>query len=193
VAELERIHPATRREWRDWLEAHHDTSAGAWVTQWRSVTGRPRVEYPDLVEEALCFGWIDGQRKTIDDERTVIRMTPRRPRSAWARSNKERVARLVTGGQMTDAGLRVIERAKADGSWDVLDDVDALIIPEDFEAALATDEPARRHFAAFPPSAKRAILYWIKSAKRPDTRQRRIAETVRLAAQNKRGPGQTSG
>jgi uncharacterized protein YdeI (YjbR/CyaY-like superfamily) len=188
VGELAQVHPETRREWRDWLAANHETSPGVWLVMWRTATGRRQMTYDDAVEEALCFGWIDGQTNTLDDERSTMRMTPRKPTSAWARSNKERVDRLMADGQMTEAGLRAIETAKANGSWSILDDVDALVVPDDLRSALAADEQARGHFEAFPPSAKKQILYWIKSAKRPETRERRIAEAVRLAAQNIRAP-----
>jgi uncharacterized protein YdeI (YjbR/CyaY-like superfamily) len=188
VVEYERIHPETRAEWRDWLEAHHDRRPGVWVIQWRTATSRRRLSYEELVEEALCFGWIDSTMKKLDDERSMITMTPRRPRSVWSRSNKDRVERLIFEGRMTETGLRTVEAAKRNGSWEALDDVDAMILPDDLVAALATDERARLHFEGFTPSRRRMILYWIKSAKRTETRARRIAEAVRLAADN-RSPG----
>jgi uncharacterized protein YdeI (YjbR/CyaY-like superfamily) len=188
VGELAQVHPETRDEWRAWLAANHDTMPGVWLVMWRTGTGRREITYEEAVEEALCFGWIDGQANSLDDERSMMRMTPRKPTSAWARSNKERVERLIAGGQMTEAGLRAIATAKANGSWTILDDVDALVIPDDLQSALAADEQAHSYFEAFPPSAKKQILYWIKTAKRPETRQRRIAETVRLAASNIRAP-----
>jgi uncharacterized protein YdeI (YjbR/CyaY-like superfamily) len=187
----ERIHLETRAEWRAWLEAHHDTSQGVGLVHWRAASGRSRLSYDDIVEEALCFGWIDGRMNRLDDDRSVILMTPRSPRSTWARSNKERVERLIAEGRMTDAGLLVVATAKANGSWTVLDDIDALVVPDDLAAALAANEHASRHFDAFPPSARKMILYWIKSAKRVETRQRRIAETVRLAAINVRAASQS--
>lgn len=186
MAEHERIHPETRAEWRAWLEANHDTSRGVGLVHWRGATGRQRLSYDDIVEEALCFGWIDSRLNRLDDERAVLLMTPRSPRSIWARSNKVRIERLISEGRMTDAGLRIVAIAKANGSWTALDDVEALIVPDDLALALAADERARRHFDAFPPSAKKTILHWIKSARRVETRQRRIAETVRLAAVNVR-------
>jgi uncharacterized protein YdeI (YjbR/CyaY-like superfamily) len=189
VADHERLHPQTRSEWRAWLEAHHSTSPGVQLVQWRRSTGRQELSYDELVEEALCFGWIDSKAATLDADRSTITMTPRRPGGTWARSNKERVERLIADGRMTEAGLRVVEAAKADGSWTVLDDVDALFVPDDLGRALAADDQARRHFDAFPPSAKKMILYWVKTAKRPETRQRRIAETVRLAHDNVRAQG----
>lgn len=188
MVEYTRIHPETRAEWRDWLEVHHDHCAGVWVIQWRTVTGRRRLSYDELVEEALCFGWIDSMMKKLDDERSMITMTPRRPTSGWSRSNKDRVERLLVEGRMAEAGLRTVEAAKKNGSWEALDDVDAMIVPDDLAAALATQERARLHFEGFTPSRKKMILHWIKSAKRAETRARRIAETVRLAADN-RFPG----
>lgn len=185
-----RIQPKTRTEWRRWLTSNHDTCDGVELVQWRTSTGRPRLSYEDIVEEALCFGWIDSRYQRIDDQRSSIIMTPRREKSIWAKSNKERVARLIEQGQMTDAGLRAIEVAKRNGAWTMLDDVEALVVPDDLASALAADRRAEQHFKNFPPSAKKQILYWIKSARRRDTRERRIAETARLAA-NGRRPGAT--
>ncbi len=188
MVEYERIHPETRADWRAWLEEHHDLCPGVFVVQWRSATGRPRVSYEELVEEGLCFGWIDSRAHRLDGQRSMITMTPRRAASKWSRSNKNRVERLIAEGRMAGAGLRAVEIAKANGSWEALDEVEALVVPDDLVAALAGNPPARLHFEAFTPSAKKLILEWIKSAKRSETRQRRIAETVRLAADN-RTPG----
>jgi uncharacterized protein YdeI (YjbR/CyaY-like superfamily) len=188
VVDYERIHPETRAIWRTWLEGHHDRSPGVWVVHWRTATGKRRLGYEELVEEALCFGWIDSRARGLDDERSMITMTPRRPASNWSRSNKVRVERLIAEGRMTAAGLRAVELAKTNGSWEALDDVEALIVPDDLAAALAGDPRARTNFEAFTPSVKRAILYWITSAKRAETRSRRIAQTVHEAADN-RAPG----
>jgi uncharacterized protein YdeI (YjbR/CyaY-like superfamily) len=186
VAELEQLHPETRAEWRAWLAAHHHDSPGVQLVQWRASTGRSQISYDDIVEEALCFGWIDSKANVLDEERAMITMTPRRPGGTWARTNKDRVDRLIADGLMTDAGLRLIEQAKADGSWTFLDDIEALIVPDDLDAALDRDPAARANFDAFPPSAKKQILYWIKTAKKPETRLRRIDETVTKAAENVR-------
>jgi len=159
MVEFERIHPASRGEWRSWLQAHHAASPGVWVVQWRTVTGRPRVPYADLVEEALCFGWIDSRTNQLDDERSMIMMTPRRLASTWAPSNKQRVERLIAQGRMTDAGLRSVEAARANGAWAFLDDVEAMVVPDDLLAALATNRRAQRSFESLPPSAKKSILY----------------------------------
>lgn len=192
MVEYEQIHPETRVQWRGWLEAHHDRSPGVWVVQWRTGTSCRRLSYEELVEEALCFGWIDSTMKKLDDERSMIAMTPRRPASVWSRSNKDRVERLTAQGRMTEAGLRVVQVAKRNGSWEALDDIDAMILPEDLVAALAADERARLNFDGFAPSRRKMTLHWIKSAKRAETRARRIAETVRLAADNQ-SPGSPTG
>jgi uncharacterized protein YdeI (YjbR/CyaY-like superfamily) len=181
-ADDERFQPADRAAWRAWLAANHATATGVWAVTYRRAAGKPVVEYADLVEEALCFGWIDSTGSTLDAERGMLRFTPRRRGSVWARTNKVRVERLIAGGSMTSAGLRAIEAARADGSWDALNDVDALIVPDDLAAALAGDVAAARGFAAMSASVQKPILFWVTSAKRPETRARRIAEILRYVA-----------
>jgi len=178
-----------RADWRQWLERNHATARGVWVISWRSHTGKARLAYDALVEEALCFGWVDSREQPVDDERLMQLVTPRRAGSAWARSNKERVARLERAGAMALAGRKVVEAAKADGSWSRYDSAEALQIPADLGSALAANAAAARNFDAFTDAAKRTILRRLIDAKRPETRQKRIAETVRLAATNeKAGP-----
>ena len=177
-----------RDAWRAWLEENHADAGGVWLVRPRREAGAS-LDYDALVEEALCFGWVDGRVQPIDDEQMMQLITPRRPGSAWASSNKQRVARLEADGRMTDAGRRIVEAAQADGSWSRYDSAEALEIPADLAAALAADELASTHFAAFSDAAKRSILRWLIDAKRPETREKRIAETVRLAAKNeKAGP-----
>jgi uncharacterized protein YdeI (YjbR/CyaY-like superfamily) len=159
-----------------------------WLVSWRPSTGKPRIEYHAVVEEALCFGWIDGHQKPVDDERIMNLLTPRKPGSAWASSNKRRVAKLEAAGLMADAGKRRVEAAQADGSWSRYDAAEALEIPSDLAAALAANKEAARNFAEFTDAAKRTILRWLIDAKRPETRAKRIAETVELAERNER-PG----
>jgi len=181
-ADDERFQPADLVAWRAWLAANHATATGVWVVTYRRTAGKPVVAYEDLVEEALCFGWIDSRPGKLDDERTMLRFTPRKRGSVWARTNKERVERLIAGGRMTEAGLRAIDAAKADGSWKALDDVDELRMPDDLAAALAGDPAAARGFDALSASAKKPLLFWVTSAKRPETRARRIAEVLRYVA-----------
>ena len=138
------------------------------------------------MEEALCFGWIDSKGNKLDDERSMLWLAPRKPGTGWSKINKDRVEKLMTDGLMMPAGLARVEAAKQDGSWNALDQVEALEIPPDLKKALAAYKTAKQYFDAFPRSAKRAILEWISNAKKPETRARRIEETVSLAAKNLR-------
>lgn len=183
---LPRFEAGSRAQWRRWLETHHRASAGVWLVTHKKGAGKPRVETADAVEECLCFGWIDSLPRKLDAERTMLLCTPRKPSSAWSRLNQERVARLTRLGAMSERGLEVVAAAKACGAWNALDEVEALLLPEDLSLALVPLEGAREHFEAFPRSVKRGILDWIRQAKRPRTRAARISETAELAAKNKR-------
>jgi uncharacterized protein YdeI (YjbR/CyaY-like superfamily) len=175
-----------RAEWRAWLEANHATATGAWLVTWRRGAGHPVLDYEDGVEEALCFGWIDSRGGRVDEQRSKLYYAPRKARSGWARTNKARVERLLAAGLMAPAGKAAIERAKANGSWTMLDDVENGVVPDDLRAALAAHPPAEEHWATFPPSARRVILEWVRQAARPETRAARIAETAERAARNER-------
>lgn len=177
---------ATRAEWRRWLPTNHARTAGVWVVTFKKHTGKPAPSYDELVEEALCFGWVDSRPGKVDADRTKLYFAPRKPGSGWARSNKERVARLTAAGHLQPSGQAVIDAAKADGSRTKLDAVEALTVPPDLATALAARPPAAAHFAAYPRSVRRGILEWIAQAKKPETRARRVAETATLAADNKR-------
>jgi uncharacterized protein YdeI (YjbR/CyaY-like superfamily) len=188
------LEPADRAEWRAWLEQHHATSSGVWVAVGKKGGTRTTLTYEELVQEALCFGWIDGVVNRLDADRFKQRLTPRRPGGTWSRSNKERVARLIEQGLMTPAGLAAVEAAQANGSWKLLDDVEDLVVPEDLAAALDTIPAAASFFAGLSPSPKKLILYWIGSAKRPQTRARRIEQTLQAAAEGRTpGPTDSSG
>jgi uncharacterized protein YdeI (YjbR/CyaY-like superfamily) len=187
--EGERFHPESRAEWRAWLAGHHDRSDEVWLVLWRQRSGRTGLTYEEAVLEALCFGWIDGKSAGLDDDRTMLRFSPRKRGSGWARSNKLRVERLLAEGLMTEAGLALIEEAKRDGSWTRLDAVEDLVVPDDLAAALASRPGARENWDGFPRSVRRAALLSIVEAKRPETRARRVAETARLTARGER-PGQ---
>jgi uncharacterized protein YdeI (YjbR/CyaY-like superfamily) len=174
-----------RATWRAWLEANHATARGAWLVTWRKGHG-PVLDYGEAVEEALCFGWVDSTGGRVDERRTKLYFAPRKERSVWSASNKERVARLTAAGLMRPAGIAVIERAKANGAWTALDEVEQGIVPPDLALALEANPPATERFAAFPWSARRAILVWIADAKRPETRAARVNETAVRAARNER-------
>jgi uncharacterized protein YdeI (YjbR/CyaY-like superfamily) len=178
------VHPLSRAEWRAWLEASYTRPDGVWLISYKKATGKPRFEYDEAVEEALCFGWVDSKPNKLDDERSLLWFAPRKAGTGWSRPNKKRVERMIASGQMTPAGLAKVEAAKKDGSWNALDGAEALDIPPDLAEALAAYPAATEHFAAFPCSAKRGILEWILQARTPETRSRRIEETARLAADN---------
>jgi uncharacterized protein YdeI (YjbR/CyaY-like superfamily) len=180
------IHPLSRAEWRAWLAENHTRTAGVWLVSYKKATGKPRFDYEEAVEEALCFGWIDSKGNKLDEERSLLWFAPRKGGTGWSKPNKERVEKLIAAGQMTPAGLAKVEAAKADGTWTALDSIEALEIPPDLAAALADHPPAADHFAAFPRSVKRGILEWISTAKTATTRTKRITETATLAAENKR-------
>lgn len=175
----------TRAAWRRWLAKHHATSAGVWLIYDKQSSGKRRLSYADAVEEALCFGWVDSRPNRLDEARYMQMFSPRKPRSPWSKLNQERVERLTAAGLMTPAGLAKVEQAKHDGSWSRFDGV-AQTVPPDLKRALASSAEARQYFAAFPPSSKRIILEWIASARTAPTREKRIAETVSMAAKNLR-------
>lgn len=176
----------TVEQLRAWLEEHHGQSDSMWLVTFKSSVAEKHVPYGALVDELLCFGWVDSQPGMVDDKRSKRRISPRNPKSAWSGINKEKVARLRKEGRMRASGEAVIARAEANGMWTFLDDVEEGIIPADLGDALDGYPYARQHFEAFPQSAKRAILEWIKQAKKDDTRKKRIEETARLAARNER-------
>jgi uncharacterized protein YdeI (YjbR/CyaY-like superfamily) len=183
------VHADDRATWHAWLEANHAASHGAWLVTWRRRSGRAGLDYEAAIEEALIFGWVDSTGGRVDDDRGKLYFAPRKPRSVWAASNKARVARLTAEGRMAPAGQAAVERAKADGSWEMLDSVERLEVPDDLAAALAARPPAAERFAAFPPSARKMLLGWVATAVRPATRAARIAEVAEAAARNERARG----
>lgn len=178
------VHPKSRAEWRKWLEENHTRNEGVWLIMYKKGTGKPRVDYAEAVEEALCFGWIDSKGNKLDDERSMLWMAPRKPKTGWSKLNKERIEKLIKSGLMTSAGLAKINAAKKDGTWNALDAIEALEIPPDLAKAFSKNKTAREYFDAFPRSVKRGILEWIASAKKPETRANRIEETVTKAEKN---------
>ena len=183
---LNAVHPLTRDEWRAWLHAHHQRDEGVWLVSYKKASGKPSLGYDAVVEEALCFGWVDSKLSKLDEHRTMLWLSPRKTKSAWSRPNKERVVRLIEQGLMHASGLAKIKTAQLDGSWAALDEVEQLLIPADLQEELARHPQATNHFAAFPRSAKRGILEWINQAKKPETRAKRVQETARLAQDNVR-------
>jgi uncharacterized protein YdeI (YjbR/CyaY-like superfamily) len=180
------IHPETRTVWRSWLEQNHTQTQGIWLISYKKGSGKPRFDYEEAVEEALCFGWIDSKPNKLDEERSLLWFAPRKPKTGWSKMNKDRVERLIQQGLMMPPGLAKVEVAKADGSWNALDAIEALEIPPDLAAALTACEAAKTNFEAFPKSVKRGILEWIAAARKPETRAKRIEQTAQLASENKR-------
>lgn len=184
VAERKTVRVKSAGELHRWFEKNHASSPGVWLVINKKDTPRPGVYYEEAVEEALCFGWIDGRLNPLDGDRYRLLFSPRKPGGTWAKSNKERVARLIEQGRMTSAGLAKIEAAKRDGSWDTLDVLDNLEIPPDLERALSGNRAARKTYESWTDSYKTRVIYWIVSAKREETRSKRVTQTVSAASEN---------
>ena len=181
--DYERVQVTSRAELRAWLTANHDRGEGIWLVTYKRTSGQPAPTYDDVVEEALCFGWIDSTVRRLDEERGMQLLTPRKATSTWAATNKARVARLAAENLIAEPGWAAIRVAQQNGSWTILDSVEALEVPADLAAALAEREGAAENFADFSATSQKGILWWIVSAKRAETRAGRIATTARLAAE----------
>jgi uncharacterized protein YdeI (YjbR/CyaY-like superfamily) len=169
----------SREEWEAWLEEEHETSSGLWLKFAKKGSGLDSVSPAEAVEVALCYGWIDGQAASVDEQHWLVRFTPRRPRSRWSKINRTRAEELIEKGRMRAAGLREIERAKADGRWDAAyEGQRSANVPDDLRAALERNDRAREAFSALSRADRYAILYRIEEAKRPETRSRRIEKFV---------------
>jgi uncharacterized protein YdeI (YjbR/CyaY-like superfamily) len=186
LADAPEVFAEDRATWRTWLETNHGGAAGAWLVTWRARSGKQGLPYEAAVEEALCFGWVDGTAGTVDEERGKLYFAPRKPNSGWAATNKARVERLIAEGRMAPAGLAAIERAKANGSWELLDSVERLEVPADLAAALDALPSAAANFAAFPPSARKQALASLVMARRAETRADRVRRISEAAARNER-------
>jgi uncharacterized protein YdeI (YjbR/CyaY-like superfamily) len=182
MKEFAKIQVESRAQLRAWLTQNHIQSESIWLVTFKKNKG-PFVGYDTIVEEAICFGWIDSRPAKLDDTRTMLLLSPRRAGSAWSKVNKERVEHLTRDGLIMPPGRKIIDQAKADGAWDRLNEVDALLEPSDLTQALEEVEGAQAMWARFPPSSRRGILEWINAAKRAQTRADRIAKTAILAAQ----------
>lgn len=181
--------PPTRAAWRAWLESQPERAEGIWVVFRKPTSSLEGPVYDELVEEALCFGWIDSTAAKFDDDRGKQFYSPRKARSFWAATNKARVARLTAEGRMTPAGSAVIEQAKANGIWELSDTVERLDVPADLAAALDALPGASANFAAFPPTARKQMLWWVVQAQRPATREARVTAVAEAAAENRRARG----
>jgi uncharacterized protein YdeI (YjbR/CyaY-like superfamily) len=184
----ETISPESREQWRQWLAKNHASAARVWLLIPKKSRSQKGVNLEAAVEEALCFGWIDSKQNPVNQKSYRLMFTPRKPNSIWSASNKQRVEKLIAQGLMTTAGLEKVEAAKKNGSWNALDNVEALKLPFDLQTALSLNPSAQKNFENFTISVKKQLLWWIQSAKRPQTRVDRIAKTVAEAEKGKRNP-----
>lgn len=182
--EIETFYPKSRQEWRDWLQDNHDKKQSVWLIYYKKQSNNPTVTYSEAVDEALCFGWIDSKSKPLDEHTFMQFFSRRKEKSVWSKVNKEKIERLTKGGLMTKAGFEIIEKAKQNGSWTILDEAEALTIPADLEHAFGARPNAKSYFLSLSRSDKRNILQWLTLAKREETRQKRIREIVELANQH---------
>lgn len=178
------FHARTRNEWRKWLAKNHQTEKSVWLIIYRKESTTPSVYYPEAVDEALCFGWIDSKPNKRDVESYYQFFARRNPKSKWSKVNKEKVARLLEQGLMQPAGLAMVELAKATGTWTALDEVEEGILPDDLKKRFSKSKKAWSNWENFPRSVKKGILDWISSARTSETRNKRIEETVTLAQKN---------
>ncbi len=171
---------ASAAEWEAWLEENHD-SDGVWIKMAKKASGIESVRYPEVLDIALCFGWIDGRREALDDRWFLQRFTPRRPRSNWSKINRGKAEQLIGDGRMQPAGLREVERARADGRWDAAHDAPSVAtVPDDLQRALDENPAAAAFFATLDSRNRFGILYQVQDAKRPETRARRIEKFVTM-------------
>ena len=184
--DIEIFYPTGRAEWREWLHHHHNTHQSIWLLYYKKNANKPTISYTHAVDEALCYGWIDSKVKSVDEYSYLQFFCRRKPDSVWSKVNKEKVQQLIDAGLMADAGRAVIDVAKANGSWTILDDAEALITPPKLEAALESYPLAASFFHNLSRTDKRNILQWIVLAKKAETRARRIAEVAALAQQQRK-------
>jgi len=179
--EIETFYPRSQQEWRDWLEYNHDKKKSVWLIYYKKKSNIPTITYSEAVNEALCFGWIDSKSKPLDEHKFMQFFSRRKEKSVWSKVNKEKIERLTKEGLLTKAGYEIIETAKQNGSWTILDEAEALIIPEDLDKEFQKRINAKEYFLSLSRSDKRNILQWLVLAKRQETREKRITEILEQA------------
>ena len=177
--QLETFYPKGRKDWRDWLTKYHDKKESVWLIYDKKTANHQRVNWAETVEEALCFGWIDSRSKPIDDEKYMQFFSKRKANSTWSKINKEKVAMFIAQGIMAPAGLKCIETAKRNGSWEILDSVEALVIPADLQAVFDQEPDLASFFDSLSKSRKKQILLWLVVARKAETRTKRIIELTK--------------
>lgn len=178
------FHAKKRKNWRNWLEKNHRSETAVWLIIYHKGSDTESVYYDEAVEEAICFGWIDSIAHKRDEHSKYQFFAQRKPKSNWSKANRERAEKMIAVGLMKPAGQAMIDMAKKTGTWEALVDVQNSVIPDDLQQLLNKKKVALNNFLSFPPSSKRIILEWILNAKKPETRQKRIEETVALAEKN---------
>lgn len=181
---IECFYPSNRQQWREWLHENHDKKQSVWLTHYKMKSSMPTISWSEAVDEALCFGWIDSKAKPIDEEKYMQFFSKRKAISTWSKVNKEKVQKLIDEGSMTQAGSESIEIAKQNGSWTILDEVEALIMPNDLEKEFKIKPGSKEFFLSLSKSVRKSILQWLVLAKKQETRQKRIREIAELAAHN---------
>lgn len=181
------IYVSNRKDWREWLEKNHTTEKEIWLVYYKKHTGKDRIPYDDAVEEALCFGWIDSIVRRLDDEKYAQKFTPRKDQSNWSESNKRRIEKMTAQDKMTEAGLIKIKRAKETGKWDeIISSPDLHEVHPDFKNELEKNPKAKENFNRLAPSYQKYYIGWISSAKRDETRNKRIKEALGLLEKNQK-------
>jgi uncharacterized protein YdeI (YjbR/CyaY-like superfamily) len=177
----------SKKKWADWLAKQHDKSTGVWLKLGKKNSGIPTVTYEEALDVALCYGWIDGQKGSFDDQYWLQKFTPRGPKSIWSKINTEKAERLIASGQMRLAGLKAIELAKQDGRWDsAYASQKNISIPEDFQAALDKNKKAKSFFATLKSAERYSFLFRIQTAKKAETRARLIKQYVEMLERNEK-------
>jgi uncharacterized protein YdeI (YjbR/CyaY-like superfamily) len=184
---FEQVEVTSPQQLRQWLEENHTQPDSIWLVTYKRHMGEKYVSVQDILDEVLCFGWVDSIRRQLDEDRTMQMISPRQVQH-WAKSYQDRAEKLIKAGKMHSAGLEAIAASKRNGLWNFMDDVDALVMPDDLIAALKSHSPAKENFENFAKSNRRNVLRWIKLAKTTATRAKRIEKTAILAAQNKKVP-----
>lgn len=172
------------KAWRAWLLKNHQQVEGVWPIFYKKESGIESLSYNQAVDQALCFGWIDSRPNKRDHQSSYRYFSPRKSKSNWSRINKQKIERLTKAGLMHESGLRLVQLAKDNGTWDALNEVENLVVPDDLQKALDRFKEANQHWTHFPRSVKRSILEWILNAKKAETRAKRIEETAQLASEN---------
>lgn len=184
MKDVEEYCPSNKKEWRKWLELNHKKKNAVWVVFYKKKSLNYNLSWSESVEEALCFGWIDSTKKTVDEEKYIQYFSKRKANSNWSKVNKDKVQTLIDQGLMEEEGYKCIEIAKKNGSWTIMDGVEELIIPQDLKEGFANYTGSIEYFDSLSKSVKKGLLYWVVSAKRKETRQKRVSEIVENASRN---------